>query len=194
MSPPLYAALLALTAIQRLAELALSWRNLRRTSGADVRRAGTAVEWRLMVALHVALILGPAAEVSLRGRGAPAEVAVPAAWAWTLAQVLRYWSIASLGRAWNARGVVSPGQAVVTRGPYRWIRHPNYLAVILEFLAIPAAGGAWVSLAALNALHAPLLARRIAAEEALLFQVPGYREAMGGKGRFFPGRRRCCAP
>jgi len=62
-----------------------------------------------------------------------------------LAQGLRYWSILSLGRAWNARAVVDPDLGFVESGPYRWIRHPNYLAVLLEFLAVPIVFGAWRS-------------------------------------------------
>ncbi|TAH34457.1 MAG: hypothetical protein EYC70_16075 [Planctomycetota bacterium] len=187
--PPLYAGLLGVTAAQRLAELAWSRRNLRRQARSPGVAAASRRAFAGMVALHAGLIVLPGLEVLWRGRGAPAALAVPAGLAWGLAQALRYWSLQALGTAWNVRAVVSSEAGIVSRGPYRWIRHPNYLAVILEFLAIPAAGGAWIALLALNLAHAPVLARRIRAEERLLFRIPGYREQMGGKGRFLPRRR-----
>jgi methyltransferase len=75
----------------------------------------------------------------------------------------------------------------VVTGPYRWIRHPNYLAVSLEFLALPLAGGAWLSALALSAIDAAVLADRIRHEERLLAEVPGYQRAFGTKARFIPG-------
>jgi methyltransferase len=186
--PPEFAALLAVVALERLAELSLSRRHLSRTQrGAPA--AGRPGDFVAMVSVHVALLLLPALEVALCGARGPRAARWTAIGVFLLAQGLRYWAIASLGRAWNVRAVVDPALGVVTRGPYRWIRHPNYLAVLLEFVAIPAAGGAWTSLLVLNLLHAPLLARRIRDEEALLSKLPGYDEAMAGKGRFFPRLR-----
>ncbi len=187
--PAPYAALLGAVALQRLAELLHSRRNLART-GAGGTAANDARHFAAMVAVHSGLIALPAVEVSLRGRGASPGFFAAALAVFLAAQGVRYWAIASLGRAWNVRAVVDPGLGVVAGGPYRWIRHPNYLAVLLEFLAVPAAGGAWISLVVLNALHLPLLARRIRQEEALLGRVPGYAEAMAGKGRFLPSLRR----
>jgi methyltransferase len=71
-------------------------------------------------------------------------------------------------------------------GPYRWIRHPNYLAVVVEILALPLAGGAWLSALGLSALDAVVLFDRIRDEERLLREVPGYEEAFGRKARFIP--------
>ncbi|MCI0589217.1 MAG: hypothetical protein L0323_20570 [Planctomycetes bacterium] len=187
--PAPYAALLGAVALQRLAELGRSRRNLGRT-GARGTAANGPLHFAAMVAVHTGLIVLPASEVALRGRGAPAGLFVAALAVYLAAQVLRYWAIAMLGLAWNARAVVDPLLVVVAGGPYRWIRHPNYVAILLEFLAVPAAGGAWISMVLLNALHLPLLARRIRREEALLGRVPGYAEAMAGKGRFLPRLRR----
>ncbi len=183
--PPGFAALLLLVAVQRLAEIWVSRRNLRRLSpGAASADPGGTFGW--MVVLHTGLVVLPALEVLLRGHGGAAPIWWSALGVFLCAEGLRYWALASLGRLWNVRAVVDPGQDVVVRGPYRFLRHPNYLAVVLEFLAVPAAGGAWVSLAILNLLHLPVLARRIRSEETLLFQLPGYREAMRDKGRLFP--------
>lgn len=198
-----YFVLLGLVALQRLGELLWSRRNLRRQARARAAaglppapRAGGGTAWAVMVALHVALLVAPAAEVHFRGAVVPPWVAVPAVAVWALAQVLRLWTLSVLGSSWNARGVVDEGLRLVTAGPYRWIRHPNYLAVVLEFLALPAAAGAWLSWGMLNLLHAPVLARRIRQEEALLARVPGWREAMAGKGRLLPrlGRRGATSP
>jgi methyltransferase len=139
-----------------------------------------------MIAVHAGLLVLPPAESVLLGARAPEAVLWPAIVVAALAQLLRYWSILSLGRAWNARAVVDPSLGFVERGPYRWIRHPNYLAVILEFSAVPAAFGAWRAWILLNLLHAPILFRRIAREERLLERIPGYAQRMGTKGRFLP--------
>jgi methyltransferase len=76
---------------------------------------------------------------------------------------------------------------VVTDGPFRWIRHPNYLAVFLELLAIPLIHTAWLTASAGALAHVGVLRSRIAAEEKMLLTHPAYREAMGDKSRFVPG-------
>jgi methyltransferase len=74
----------------------------------------------------------------------------------------------------------------VTAGPYRYVRHPNYVAVIAEFVAVPLVAGAWLSAALLSTLNAVVLADRIAAEERLLDASPAYRRAFAGRARFVP--------
>jgi methyltransferase len=103
---------------------------------------------------------------------------------------VRYWAIRTLGASWNARAVVDPARGFVARGPYRFVRHPNYLAMLVECLSIPLVLGAWRSALVLNLLHAWVLARRIRAEERLLFALPGYAETMGTKGRLLPRWKR----
>lgn len=181
-----FALLLAFLAAQRLAELVYSKRNLTRYSdrAADAERPR---DFALMVALHVGLIVCPALEVLWKGEGAAPVLMWTAIGAFVLAQLIRYWAIAALGKAWNQRAVVDPQNPIVTTGPYRFVRHPNYLAILLEFVSVPAAGAAWISLVALNLLHVPIIVRRIAAEERLLVELPGYREAMRGKARLLPG-------
>jgi methyltransferase len=106
-------------------------------------------------------------------------------WAGSLA--LRVWLWLSLGRLWNVRIVVRKQQPIVTAGPYRWIRHPNYVAVILEIAAVPLLLGApWVALLG-SVANALVLIPRIRREEAYLFGVPGYASAFQGKKRFLPG-------
>ncbi|HWQ62087.1 MAG TPA: isoprenylcysteine carboxylmethyltransferase family protein [Negativicutes bacterium] len=160
-------ALLLLTgavAAQRLAELALATRNRRWLLARGGREFGSR-HYPLFVLLHAGWLAGWLAEGLLRG-GLPA-----AAWPLWLAlflaaQVLRYWCIATLGRRWNTRIIVLPGAPRISRGPYRYLRHPNYLAVTVEIISGPLVFGAWLtSLAAGIANAWLLLAVRIPAEE-----------------------------
>ena len=91
-----------------------------------------------------------------------------------------------MGRGWNARATVPAALEVVDSGPYRWIRHPNYVAVAAEMAALPLAGSAPICAATLSCANAVILAQRIRAEERLLAQVPGYSARMGQKPRFVP--------
>ena len=190
MSGATYLALLGLVGLLRLGELLVSRRRIARLP-AGTPAADSGSMWGSMVALHTGLLLLPALEVLGRDASAPRGVALLALCFLSGAFTLRYACIVTLGPAWNARGLVPSDLEVVTRGPYRLCRHPNYLAVLIEFVALPAAGGAWISLVLLNAIHVPLLLRRIRGEEELLGRVPGYREALDGLPRLLPlGRRR----
>jgi methyltransferase len=177
-------ALVAGLGAMRLAEVAWSSRNLRR-SGAGGQAAPRS--FPLMVAANVALFT-----LCLRPRRRRPPLVVEAASLTGLAAAvgLRLWVIASLGPAWNVKGLVPEEMTVVTRGPYRWVRHPNYLAVIVEFACLPVAVGAYGEAVLLSAANAAVLFPRIRAEEALLDLVPGYREAFAGVPRFLPTRGR----
>jgi methyltransferase len=180
-----YPALLALVGSQRLAELLISRRNEHR-SGRELGTAGRR-SYPLMVALHVLLFVLPLVE--RRRRVAPPLPLIAPAWfAVGMATALRLWVITTLGQGWNVRGRVPAGLQVVDRGPYRFIRHPNYVAIALEMASLPLAGGAYQSALALSVANAAVLLPRIAAEERLLDRVPGYAQRMGGKPRFIPRR------
>lgn len=185
MSPStiLFAALLGLTGLIRLAELIVSRRRMRESSGAIV-----AEPWLfpVMALLHVGLITLPLAEVLLLDRVASWWVAGPAAGVLIGATALRVWTLRSLGRAWNVRVVVPSPDQIVTTGPYAYIRHPNYLVVILEIAALPMLHTAWMSALALTALNAFVLWHRIRTEEAALASVPGWAAAMADRKRLVP--------
>jgi methyltransferase len=87
------------------------------------------------------------------------------------AQALRYWCIATLGPRWNVRVIVVPGMALATDGPYRFLRHPNYLAVVTEMIALPLVHTAWLTAIVFSLLNAAMLAVRIRVEEAALQEV-----------------------
>jgi methyltransferase len=91
-----------------------------------------------------------------------------------LLQALRYWCIVSLGPFWNTRIIVLPGASVPRRGPYRWLRHPNYLVVVLEFLFLPLLMRAPFTLVVFSLANLLLLRRRIALEESALREHTDY--------------------
>lgn len=166
-----YTALVLAVAGERLAELAVALRNTRWALARGGVETGR-VHYPAMVALHTALLLGCLLEVRLAGRPfVPlpgwAMVAVVAA-----AQGLRWWCIRTLGHRWNTRVIVVPGLPLVTGGPYRLLRHPNYAAVAAEGLALPLVHGAWLTAALFTVLNAALMAVRVRCEEAALTAAP----------------------
>ena len=170
---------------QRLVELRISSRNRARLGPAEQASPST---YPAMVATHVALFavcLWPR-----RARRVPRTVEITALAGLAAATGLRLWVIRTLGTSWNVTAHVSPDIHVTRAGPYRWIRHPNYVAVGLEFLCLPLAVGAVPEAAILSLANAAVLVPRIRAEEQLLDGVPGYREAFDGVPRFIPHRGR----
>ena len=83
-------------------------------------------------------------------------------------QTLRYWCIASLGRFWNTKILTLPGVPLIQRGPYRWIRHPNYLIVLIEIPLYPMLFGCWFTAALFGLLNIWLLKTRIGQENQAL--------------------------
>jgi methyltransferase len=158
-------------ALQRLLELRLSRRNERllRARGAIERGRG---HYPLMVALHALWLLSMLIEGLLRGPGLPALWPIPAA-LFLLVQPLRYWAILSLGDYWNTRILVVPDAKLVARGPYRYLRHPNYVVVAVEVATFPLIFGAWVTALVFSALNATLLFVRIREENRALAELAG---------------------
>jgi methyltransferase len=179
--PRWYIAVLALVGAQRVRELAISRRNSRSVVG----KASAARSYPLIVAAHIGLLTLPAVEIAWarpkpRARGL--WLALLAA-----ATSLRWWSISSLGESWNVQAQVPERLTPITAGPYRYLRHPNYLALIVEFVALPMAGGAWRSAVGLSLLNGVALIDRIRAEEAQLDRSAEYRAAFERKARLIPG-------
>ena len=167
-------------------ELRHSQRN-RAGGGAAPQAAGST--YPVMVLVHVGLFA--ACLWPRRTRRVHPAVEIAALTGLVAATGLRIWAIRSLGRSWNVTAHVDPAMAVVTSGPYRWVRHPNYVAVALEFACLPLAVGAIPEAVVLSVADAAVLVPRIRAEERLLDAVPGYRDAFQGVPRFLPlpGRR-----
>lgn len=182
----LAAAVLTVTALLRLWELYVSRRRARAEIAAGRASPIREPAYPLMVALHAGWWAGCAAEPVLAQRSWQPGVAVPALLVWVGALALRFWLIAALGPLWNVRLLRRAPQPVVTGGPYRFIRHPNYLAVILELAAVPLALGAYGTALLAGLVNAGVLWRRIRLEEAYLFSVPEYAAAFSNKKRLIP--------
>ncbi|HEY7458199.1 MAG TPA: isoprenylcysteine carboxylmethyltransferase family protein [Xanthobacteraceae bacterium] len=150
--------ILALVTLQRLGELWLSARNERRLRGAGAIEVGRS-HYPWMVAMHAAWLAG----LWLLAWNKPANWWLVAAYA--VVQLLRYWVIASLGGRWTTRVLVLPGAPLVTSGPYRFLRHPNYLVVALEIALLPLAFGLVAFAVAFSLANAVVLAWRIHVEE-----------------------------
>jgi methyltransferase len=165
-----YSALIAAIAVERVAELVLSVRHARWAMARGAVEVGSR-HYPVMVVLHAALLVGAVAEVWLLRRPF-----VPA-FSWAMlaavgaAQGLRWWCIGSLGRQWNTRVIVVPGLPLVSRGPYRWLRHPNYVAVVIEGLALPLVHSAWLTAISFTMANLLLLVVRIRVEERALATV-----------------------
>jgi methyltransferase len=160
-----YVVLVLLVALERVAELVVSLRNAKWSFAQGGVESGRG-HYPFMVALHTGLLAGCLAEAAHRPfmpwLGWPMFAVV------LLSQGLRWWCITVLGRQWNTRVIVVPGLHLVAGGPYRWLRHPNYVAVVAEGIALPLVHTAWVTAVVFTVLNIPLLAVRIRAEEAAL--------------------------
>ncbi|MFI2752292.1 isoprenylcysteine carboxyl methyltransferase family protein [Cellulomonas sp. P22] len=167
-SVTLFVLLVGAVAVERLVELVVA----RRHAAWALARGGVelgAGHYPAMVALHTGLLV--ACVVEVLGLDRPF---VPA-WGWAAlalalaSQVLRWWCVRTLGPQWNTRILVVPGLALVARGPYRWLRHPNYVAVVVEGAALPLVHSAWLTALGFTVLNAVLLLGfRIPAEERAL--------------------------
>ncbi|MFG1683840.1 isoprenylcysteine carboxyl methyltransferase family protein [Nonomuraea sp. NPDC049269] len=165
MSP--YTILIGLVAAERLAELAVARRNLawaRSKGGIEYGRR----HYRWIVLAHTGLLLACPAEVWLFDRPFIPALGWPMLAIVLLAQGLRWSCIAALGRQWNTRVVVVPGMPLVSGGPYRWSRHPNYVAVVAEGVALPLVHTAWLTALVFTLVNGVLLAVRVRVEEAAL--------------------------
>jgi methyltransferase len=180
-----FLALLAVVGVGRLAEMRLSRRHQRALAARGARREPEP-GFAAMVALHTGVLVASAVEVVVLRRPFLPALGVPALVAFALANALRWWVIATLGPHWNVQVVGSLSLGVVTAGPYRFVRHPNYVAVFVELLALPLVHGAWLTALVGAALHVVVLRRRLALEEAVLASDAAYRAAMSHKPRFVP--------
>ena len=167
-----YLVLVLLTGAERVVELVISKRN----AALAFSRGGVEFGFRhfpVMVVLHTGFLVACLAEVFLLDRPFIPWLGWPMLVVTLLAQAGRYWCIASLGEQWNTRVIVVPGAGrVEARGPYRWLRHPNYVIVAIEGVALPLVHTAWITAIAFTILNAILLLRfRIPIENGALKQL-----------------------
>jgi methyltransferase len=169
-----FTVLVALVGLERVAELVVSTRNAAWSfarGGVEYGRG----HYPVMVALHSGFLVAMLVEAWLR------RPDVPPVLAWSMltlvlsSQALRWWCIGTLGRRWNTRVIVVPGLAPVTSGPYRFLRHPNYVAVVVEGVALPLVHSAWLTAILFTVANAVLLTVRIRVEDAALSLLPRSR-------------------
>ncbi|MFI5698743.1 isoprenylcysteine carboxyl methyltransferase family protein [Streptomyces xanthochromogenes] len=162
-----YTVLILLVAGERLAELAVA----RRNTTWSLARGGVEFgrgHYPTMVVLHTGLLIGCLAESQLAHRAFLPALGWPMLALALGAQALRWWCITTLGPRWNTRVIVVPGLPLVAAGPYRLLKHPNYLAVVVEGVALPLVHSAWLTALCFTLLNLPLLATRLRCETLAL--------------------------
>jgi methyltransferase len=184
----LFTGLLVAIGVVRLLELRISHAH-RRALAAQGAPPVPEPHFRAMVVFHTGILIAAGAEAWLLHRPWLPGLTFAALAAVVGATALRAWVIATLGTHWNVQIVDSTRLGVVTSGPFRFVRHPNYVAVFVELVALPLVHGAWISALCGIPIHMWVLSHRIRAEEAVLLADPAYRAAMGGKPRFVPRLR-----
>ena len=186
----LFLLLLGYCLVQRLSELCYSKRNQQILFKDGFIKRESIASLSAMIALHATWYLATLLEWQNPFIHLSYAVRLSAAGLFIAAQLLRYWMFWSLGSNWNI-SVMAPSKSsknsFVSSGPYRYVRHPNYLALAIEVAALPLAGNAVFTSLTLSLANAILVSTRITVEEEHLFQRPGYAEVMGAKPRFFPG-------
>ncbi|MET0386336.1 MAG: isoprenylcysteine carboxylmethyltransferase family protein [Polyangiales bacterium] len=180
-----YLLLVAAVAIQRLIETRISRRHER------LLLARGAVEHAreqmpFMIALHGAWLLACVVEVWLLARPFQLVWAVPALLVFGAGQALRLAAMRTLGERWTVKVITLFEEPAVERGIFRYVRHPNYLGVILEIAALPLVHGAWLTAAVFSLLNGALLYARVRAEERALEATGDYAARFRDRPRFVP--------
>ncbi|WP_431190343.1 isoprenylcysteine carboxyl methyltransferase family protein [Janibacter cremeus] len=166
-----FVVLVGLVALERLAELVVSRRNAAWSLARGGREYGRG-HYPVMVVLHSGFLVAMLVEAFVR------RPEVPSVLAWSMlalvaaSQALRWWCILTLGPRWNTRVIVVPDLPAVRTGPYRLLAHPNYVAVVVEGIALPMVHAAWITAVTFTVLNAGLLAVRLRVEDAALASLP----------------------
>ncbi|OBI44609.1 hypothetical protein A5707_02815 [Mycobacterium kyorinense] len=163
----MYYLLILAIGIERLVELVISKRNARWALANGGKEFGRK-HYPVMVGIHAALLLGCVLEVWALHRPFIGWLGWPMLAVVASSQVLRWWCVTTLGRRWNTLVIVVPHEPLVRRGPYRWLHHPNYVAVIAEGVALPLVHSAWLTAAGFTLANGLLLSVRIRVENQAL--------------------------
>lgn len=175
-----YAALVALFGLLRLIELRVSRRHIEALKRRGAIEVGVE-HYPWMVLVHAGFLMACPIEVWLAGRPWIPAFGVPMLGLLVAGTGLRYWAIRSLGPRWSTRIVFVPGEALVSRGPYRWMRHPNYVGVVLELAALPLVHSAWITAVVATSANALVLRTRISVEDAALDRAKRDGDAASGR-------------
>jgi len=163
----MYYLLIVAVGLERVAELVLSMRNARWSFAQGAKEFGRP-HYAVMVVIHTGLLLGCLVEPWALHRPFIPWLGWPMLAVAALSQGLRWWCITTLGRRWNTRVIVLPHQPLVRQGPYRWLHHPNYVAVVTEGVALPLIHTAWLTATIFTLANAMLLSVRIRVENSAL--------------------------
>jgi methyltransferase len=181
-----YLGLLAAVALLRIFELRISRRNQQKL----LAQGAIKVEkppFRWVVLVHTAVLICAALEVVfLRRPFIPWLAAIMLA-LFVASNLVRLWVVMTMGQHWNVQVMNSTSLGVVTSGPFRFVRHPNYAAVFVEMFSLPLIHTAWLTALLGCAGYGAAISQRIFVEESVLLASPDYREAMASKPRFLPG-------
>lgn len=180
-----YTSLVAVVAVMRLIELAISRRNIARLEARGAIEVGRSL-YPWMVAVHTLFLVACVAEVWLLHRPFIRPIAAVTLGLLVAASALRIWVMVTLGERWSTRVVVLPEAKPVKGGPFRRIRHPNYLAVVVEIAALPMVHTAWLTAVVFSLANALVLSSRIRTEEKALAEFGPYLNDMGDRPRFLP--------
>jgi methyltransferase len=185
----LYAGFVGAAVLLAVAERRHAARNERRLRGEGAEEIAPRV-FLAMVPIYSLGFASALAENLLLDREPPGFLVVAMLALFLAAKILKLWAVRHLGDFWTMRVFVPRVIRVAADGPYRFLRHPNYVAVMAEVLALPLAGGAFITALVTGGCFAVLLAWRVRTEEAALLAHPEYAERMEGRNRFLPGRGR----
>jgi methyltransferase len=182
----LYLALLAAVGVLRLVELRISRRHQQNMLAQGAARVPEP-HFKWMVVVHTGVLIGAALEVVVLRRPFLPLLAATMFVLFLASNLMRFWVVRTLGDLWSVQVMDSTRIGVVTTGPFRFVRHPNYTGVILEMISLPLIHTAWITAIVTLVAYSFVLSMRIRAEESVLMANPDYRVAMGHKPRFLPG-------
>jgi len=181
-----FLALLLAVGFLRIFELRVSRRHQQQMiAGGATKIKDPGFAW--IVLLHTAVLIGAALEVILLHRPFIPILSAVMLLIFLSANAVRLWVVRTMGKHWNVQVMNSTSLGVVTSGPFRFVRHPNYAAIFVEIFSLPMIHTAWITAVLGVVGYAVTISQRIAVEEKVLFANPDYRAAMAGKPRFLPG-------
>ena len=180
-----YISLLVIVGIGRLGELVISRRNQRQLEKQGVRKIHEPL-FRFLVLLHGSILVCAGLEVLFLHRPLIPALAISMGIVFVLSNVLRWWVIWSMAGHWNVEIMDSARVGVVSSGPYRWVKHPNYVGVVLEVFSLPMMHTAWITAIFGTLGYMEIIRQRLKLENGALMANPEYCLIMGGKPSFFP--------
>ena len=186
LSVKLYLGLLVVVALLRFYELHISKHHQQLMVSEGASKVSEP-RFRWMVVVHTFVLVGSAVEVVFLHRPFYPIFGGICFVIFLAANAVRWWVITTLGNHWNVQVMNSTSLGVITTGPFRYVRHPNYAAVFVEMLVLPLIHTAWITAIAGTLAHILVLSQRLTTEERVLFSDAKYRAAMAGKPRFLPG-------